>query len=35
MTFDLEVKVKQNVALYLLHYMNYAPIKFKVATSNR
>ena len=33
-TFDLEVKVTQNVAQYPLHHVTYAPAKFEVATSN-
>ena len=28
------VKVTQNVAQYTLHYVNYAPVKFEVATPN-
>ena len=31
---DLQVKVTQNVAQYPPHRVNYAPAKFKVATSN-
>ena len=31
---DLEVKVTQNIAQYPPHCVNYAPTKFKVATSN-
>ena len=33
--FDLEVKVEGNIAQYPLHYMNYAPVKFAVATTKR
>ena len=32
--FDLDVKVTQTLVLYPLHYVTYAPAKFKVATSN-
>ena len=30
--FDLGVNVTRNVAQYPLHYVNYAPVKFEVAT---
>ena len=32
--FDLEVKVTQRVAQYLLHYVTYAHAKFAVVKSN-
>ena len=34
--FDLELKfkIKGNVAQYPLHHVTYAPVKFKVNTSN-
>ena len=34
LTFDLEVKVTQNVTQYPLHHVIYPPTKFEVATSN-
>ena len=34
LTFDLGVKVTQNVTQYPLHHVIYAPTKFQVATSN-
>ena len=34
MTFDLGVKVMQNVAQYPLHHVTYAAAKFEVAVSN-
>ena len=34
-TFDLEVKVTQTVAQYLLHHVTYLCTKFEVARSNR
>ena len=34
-TFDLGVKVTQNVAQYPLHHVTYSATKFEVATSNR
>ena len=34
MTFDLGVKVTQNIAQYFLHHFTYAALKFEVATSN-
>ena len=34
LTFDLDVKVTQNVAQYPLQYVTYAPTKFEVAMSN-
>ena len=33
-SFDLEVKVTQNVAQYPLHHANYTHAKFEFATSN-
>ena len=35
LTFDLGVKVTQNVAQYPLHHVTYSAAKFEVATSNR
>ena len=35
LTFDLGVKVTQNVAQYPLHHVTYSATKFGVATSNR
>ena len=35
LTFDLWVKVTGNFALYPLHHVTYAAVKFEVATSNR
>ena len=35
MTFDLGVKVTQNVAQYPLNHVSYSATKFEVATSNR
>ena len=35
MTFDLGVKVMQNIAQYPLHHVSYAATKFEVATSKR
>ena len=35
LTFDLGVKVTQNVAQYPLHHVTYSSTKFEVATSNR
>ena len=34
LTFDLGVKVTQNVAQYPLHHVTYSTTKFEVATSN-
>ena len=34
LTFDLGVKVTQNITQYPLHHVIYAPTKFEVATSN-
>ena len=34
LTFDLGVKVTQNVAKYPLHHVTYSATKFEVATSN-
>ena len=34
MTFDLGVKVMQNVAQYPLHHVTYAATMFEVATPN-
>ena len=34
LTFDLGVKVTQNVAQYPLHHVTYAATKSEVATSN-
>ena len=34
MTFDLDVKVKQNINQFPLHHATYAPAKFEVATSD-
>ena len=35
MTFDLRVKVTQNVVQYLLHHVTYLGTKFEVGLSNR
>ena len=32
--FDLDFRVTQNIAQYLLHHVTYAPAKFEVAMSN-
>ena len=34
LTFDGKVKVTKNIALYPSHHVNFAPVKFEVATSN-
>ena len=34
LTSDFGVKVTQNVAQYLLHYVSFAPVKFEVAKFN-
>ena len=33
LTFDLDVKVTQNVAQYPLHHVTFSATKFEVATS--